>query len=87
MRLRPNLTDVGWPPAPPARDEPRDVLDEAFALAAFNGRLDAMARLLALGAGVDGAVQLGLTALHLAVIRPSSLLRRVKGFARSRYPA
>ena len=69
MRQRPNLADVGWPPAPPPRDEPAEVLNEAFAIAAFNGRLEAMTRLLALGANVDGALHLGLTGLHLAVLR------------------
>ena len=39
---RPNLADVGWPPAAPPLDDPQDVLDEAFALAAFNGRLEAL---------------------------------------------
>jgi ankyrin repeat protein len=66
---RPNLTDVGWPPAPPPRDDPREVLDEAFALAAYNGRIAAMERLLERGASVDGSAHLGLTALHLAVSR------------------
>ena len=68
MRLRPNLADVGWPPAPPPRDEPQDVLDEAFAFAAYNGRLDAMRYLQARGASADGAAHLGMTGLHLAVI-------------------
>jgi Ankyrin repeats (3 copies) len=63
---RPNLADVGWPPAPPPRDEPQEVLDEAFALAAFNGRREAMAVLLERGASVDGRAH-GLTALHFAV--------------------
>jgi ankyrin repeat protein len=45
------------------------VLDEAFAIAAYSGRLEAMGRLLELGAKVDGALHLGLTGLHLAVIR------------------
>src|SRR5207248_1542726 len=69
MRLRPNLADVGWPPAPPPRDEPQEVLNEAFALAAYNGRLEAMQRLHERGADVDGAAHLGMTGLHLAVIR------------------
>jgi ankyrin repeat protein len=69
IRLRPNLADVGWPPAPPPRDEPQDVLNEAFALSAYNGRLEAMQRLLDRGADVDGAAHLGLTGLHLAVLR------------------
>ena len=45
------------------------MLDEAFALAAYNGRLEALADLLARGAAVDGVLHLGLTGLHLAVIR------------------
>jgi hypothetical protein len=68
LRLRPNLADVGWPPAPPPREDAQDVLDEAFALAAFSGRLEALERLLQRGADVNGAVHLGLTALHLAVM-------------------
>jgi hypothetical protein len=68
LRRRPNLADVGWPPAPPPRDDPQDVLDEAFALAAFSGRLEALESLLERGADVNGAVHLGLTALHLAVV-------------------
>jgi hypothetical protein len=66
---RPNLTDVGWPPAPPPREDPQEVLDEAFAFAAYNGRIAAMERLLERGASVDGSAHLGLTALHLAVVR------------------
>lgn len=66
---RPNLADVGWPPAPPPRNEPQDVLNEAFALGAYNGRLDAMQYLLDRDADVNGAAHLGLAGLHLAVIR------------------
>ena len=69
LRLRPNLADVGWPPAPPPRDDPQEALDEAFALAAYNGRVEAMGWLLERGASVDGAAHLGLTALHFSVIR------------------
>jgi Ankyrin repeats (many copies) len=69
LLLRPNLSDVGWPAAPPPRPDVQDALDEAFALAAFSGRLDVMALLLERGADVNGSVHLGLTALHLAVIR------------------
>jgi len=69
LALRPNLSDVGWPPAPPPSEDPRDALDEGFALAAFSGRVETLELLLERGARVDGAVHLGLTALHLAVIR------------------
>lgn len=69
LRVRPNLADVGWPPAPPPRNDARAVLDEAFALAAYSGRLAAMQRLLDLGADINGAAHLGLTGLHFAVIR------------------
>ena len=65
---RPNLADVGWPPAPPPRDDPQEVLDEAFALAAFSGRLAALEWLLGRGARVDGRAH-GLAALHFAIIR------------------
>jgi hypothetical protein len=68
LALRPNLADVGWNPAPPPRPDPQDALDEGFALAAFSGRLETMELLLAHGASVDGAVHLGLTAMHMAVI-------------------
>jgi hypothetical protein len=63
---RPNLTDVGWPPFEP---EPgvQEILDEAFALAAYNGRLDAMAFLLERGASVRGRAH-GTPALRFAAI-------------------
>ena len=63
---RPNLTDVGWPPFEP---EPgaHAILDEAFALAAYNGRLDAMAFLLERGASVHGRAH-GTPALRFAAI-------------------
>src|SRR4051812_47670913 len=64
LRLPPNLADMGWPPAPPPRDEPQDVLDEAFALAAFSGRIEVMVWLRERGADVNGAAHLGLTGLH-----------------------
>jgi hypothetical protein len=68
FRQRPNLADVGWPPAAPPRDDSQDVVDEAFALAAFSGRVEALERLLERGADVNGDVHLGLTALHLAAM-------------------
>ena len=63
---RPNLTDVGWPPFEP---EPgaEAILDEAFALAAYNGRLEAMELLLEHGASVRGRAH-GTTALRFAAI-------------------
>jgi hypothetical protein len=68
LRLRPNLADIGWPPAPPPRDEPQDALDEALALAAYSGRIEPMQLLLDRGAHIDGTVHLGMTALHMTVI-------------------
>jgi hypothetical protein len=50
---RPNLTDVGWPPFEPEQGR-QAILDEAFALAAYNGRLEAMSFLLEQGASVRG---------------------------------
>ena len=65
---RPNLADVGWPPAPPPRDDPQAALDEAFALACYSGRIETMSFLHERGADPSGSVHLGLTGLHLAVI-------------------
>jgi hypothetical protein len=67
LRVRPNLSDVGWPPQPPPRDDAQEALGEALALAAYSGRIEAMAYLLERGASPDGKAN-GLTALHLAVI-------------------
>ena len=66
---RPNLADVGWPPAAPPRDDPQEVLDEAFALAAFSGRLAAMELAARSAARAWTAARTGCTALHLAIIR------------------
>jgi ankyrin repeat protein len=44
------------------------VLDEAFALAGFSGRVEVMQWLRGHGADVNGSVHLGLTALHMAVM-------------------
>jgi hypothetical protein len=68
LRLRPNLADIGFPPAPPPRDEPQDALDEAIALAAFSGRIEAMELLHERGADPGGNGYLGLTPLHFAVM-------------------
>lgn len=68
FKHRPNLADVGWPPAPPPREDARDVLGEAFGLAAFSGRIEALQWLLERGASINGTLHLGLTALHLAVM-------------------
>jgi Ankyrin repeats (3 copies) len=63
---RPNLADVGWPPAPPRSDDRQTLLDEALGHAAHNGRDEAVEWLLAHGADVDGATYLGMTPLHFA---------------------
>ena len=65
---RPNLSDVGWPPGPPPEPTLQAVLDEAFVLAAFSGRIEVMAWLLEHGASVNGRCHPGLTASHLAVL-------------------
>lgn len=64
--LRPNLTDVGWPPVELEQGE-QAVLDEAFALAAYNGRIEMLDELLRRGASVRGRAH-GSTALRFAVI-------------------
>jgi Ankyrin repeats (3 copies) len=64
---RPNLADVGWPPAPPPDDDRQTILDEALAFAAINGRDPAVDWLLDRGADVDGRPYLNVTPLHFAV--------------------
>ncbi len=64
--LRPNLADVGWPPAPPPGDDPADVLAEALAFAAHLGRDGACKLLLDRGAEIGRAPLYGITALHFA---------------------
>jgi ankyrin repeat protein len=44
------------------------VLNEAFGLAAFSGRLETMEYLLEHGADINGSLHLGFTAAHLAVM-------------------
>lgn len=68
LKTRPNLADVGWPPMPPPKDDPHEVLGEAMALAAYNGRIHAMENLLPRGANVNGTAH-GLTGLHFTVIK------------------
>jgi len=63
---RPNLADVGWPPGPPLRDDPAEILGEALVHAAHNGRTGAVAWLLDHGVDVDSAPYLGFTALDAA---------------------
>jgi ankyrin repeat protein len=72
---RPNLADVGWPPAPPPEDDRRSILGEALAYAAINGRDAAIDWLLDQGADVDGRPYLNVTPLHFAVQfgRPSTV--------------
>lgn len=64
---RPNLADVGWPPAPPRGDEPEVILAEAFVESCHNGREPSADWLLDHGADIDAGPYLGLTGLHLAV--------------------
>lgn len=64
---RPNLADVGWPPAAPADDNRQTILDEALAHAAINGRNAAIDWLLEHGADVNGRPYLKVTPLHFAV--------------------
>ncbi|HEY2651513.1 MAG TPA: ankyrin repeat domain-containing protein [Solirubrobacteraceae bacterium] len=64
---RPNLSDVGWPPAPPRGDDRQAILDEALAYAGINGRDTAIDWLLDRGAEVDGRPYLNVTPLHFAV--------------------
>lgn len=64
---RPNLSDVGWPPAPPRGDDRQTIFDEAVAYAAINGRDTAIDWLLDRGAEVDGRPYLNVTPLHFAV--------------------
>jgi hypothetical protein len=66
MRERPNLADVGWPPRPPLRDDPDDVLAEALAIAAHLGRAGACAALLDRGADPARAPLYGIAPLHFA---------------------
>jgi ankyrin repeat protein len=64
---RPNLSDIGWPPAPPPDDDRQTILDEALGYAAINGRDAAIDWLLDQGADVDGRPYLNVTPLHFAV--------------------
>jgi hypothetical protein len=72
---RPNLADVGWPPAPPAADDEQTILDEALCFAALNGWDEAVEWLIERGASPSGSPYLGVTPLHFAVqfFRPSTV--------------
>jgi hypothetical protein len=65
-RERPSLSDVGWPPRPPLRDDPADVMAEALSLAAHLGRTRTCQALLDRGADPGRAPLYGITALHFA---------------------
>jgi len=65
---RPDLSKVGWPPGPPPRDDPAEILAEAFVLACYNGRLEAAEWLLARGVDVNARPYLGMTGLSWAVV-------------------
>ena len=77
---RPNLADVGWPPAPPAAGDEQTILDEALCFAALNGRDEAVEWLIARGATPSGSPYLGVTPLHFAV----QFFRPVDGAAPAR---
>lgn len=62
-----NLADVGWPPRVPPRDEPDEVLGDAFTMACYNGRIEAAEWLLDRGADIDAHPYLDTTGLHFAV--------------------
>jgi hypothetical protein len=65
---RPNLADVGWPPAPPREDAPAVILAEAFVASCHNGRECSAAWLLDRGVDVDARPYLGISGLHLSVL-------------------
>jgi len=69
MHVRPNLADVGWPPRPPARDDPADVLAEALALAAQLGCTLVCEALLDRGAHPSRRPLYGIGALHFAAFK------------------
>ena len=62
------MADVGWPPGPPPRDDPANVLGEAFVLACFNGRVAAAEHLLERGVDVNTKPYMGMTGLHFAAV-------------------
>ncbi len=63
---RPNPADIGWLHRLPARDIPRDVLEEALVHAAQNERPEAVAWLLEHGPDPNAGPYQGCGALHLA---------------------
>jgi hypothetical protein len=69
LAQRPNLADVGWPPAPPPRDDAADVLAEALAFAAHLGRTEGCRLLLDRGADPARAPLYGITPLHFAATK------------------
>jgi Ankyrin repeats (many copies) len=64
---RPNLADIGWPPAPPPDNDRQTTLDEALTYAAISGRNAAVDWLLDRGADVNGRPYQNVTPLHFAV--------------------
>jgi ankyrin repeat protein len=66
---RPNLADVGWPPAPPpVPDDSEAILGEALVFACLNGRRSCAELLMERGADVDLGPYLDLTPLHVSVM-------------------
>lgn len=64
---RPDWADVGRPVGRPPTDDPAEVLDEAFVLAAANDRQEVVDYLLGAGVDVDARPYRNTTALHFAI--------------------
>ncbi len=64
---RPDWADVGRPVGRPPTDDPAEVLDEAFVLAAANDRKEVVDYLLGAGVDVDARPYRNTTALHFAI--------------------
>ncbi len=64
---RPIWARVGRPDAPAPRDEPSEILGEAFTFAAANDRREVVDHLLAAGVPIDASPYRGITGLHFAI--------------------
>jgi hypothetical protein len=77
LELRPNLSDIGWPPQPPPSNDPADALAEALSLAALSGRTEACRLLVEHGADPTRAPLYGMTPLDWANRSPAGEDRRL----------